>query len=135
MNLERGVRRLTRTISLAAIIAGLLLMVYATHRTITYVSGMRAFMACSEDPKSVAEVCASILIRANSAIPEPYRRLGFFWWNWRDSLLDFFFRMTNQSYSLVLIPLIGGFIVTPFIGAIPWGLFYLVRWIVQGFND
>lgn len=133
MNLERGFRRLTLTISLAAIIGGLLLTVYTIHRTIIYVSGMRAFMACSEDPKGVAEVCASILV--NSAIPDLYRRLGFFWWDWRDSLLELFFSMTNQSYSLVLIPLIDGIIVTTFLGAIPWGLFYLVRWIVRGFNE
>jgi len=93
-------------------------------------------MACSKDPKGVAEVCASILV--NSAIPDPYRRLidqGFFWWDWLDSLLSLFFSMTNQSYSLVLVPLIEGIIVTTFLGAVPWGLFYLVRWIIQGFND
>lgn len=140
MNLERGFRRLTLTISLAAVTAGLILTVYAVHRTVIHVTGMRAFMACSEDPKLLGEACLSILV--NSAIPEPFGRLidpppghAFFWLDWLDSLLSLFFSMTNQSYTLVLVPLIEGIILTTFLGAIPWGLFYLTRWIVRGFSD
>ena len=42
---------------------------------------------------------------------------------------------SSQSYSLALLPLIWGVLITTGLGALPWGMFYLVRWIVQGFSD
>src|SRR5262245_43598110 len=41
---------------------------------------------------------------------------------------------SNESYALAILPLIGGLILSAALGAIPWGVFYLVRWIVQGFK-
>ena len=41
---------------------------------------------------------------------------------------------SNQSYALAILPLIWGLILSAALGAIPWGVFYLVRWIVQGFK-
>ena len=146
MKFERGFRRLTLTISFAAVIVGLLVTAYAIRLTVVSVSGTRAFMACSEDTGPLskmsghAEICAAILV--NSAIPEPFHRLitpyvgeAFFWWEWLDSLLSLFFSMTTESYTLVFTPLIEGIIATTFLGVAPWGVFYLVRWIVQGFSD
>ncbi len=146
MKFERGFRRLTLTISLAAVIVGLLVTAYAIRLTVVSVSGMRAFMACGQDTGLLSnmsthpETCAAIL--ANSTIPEPFHRLitpyvgeAFFWWEWLDSLLSLFFSMTTESYTLVFTPLIEGIIATTLLGVAPWGMFYLVRWIVQGFTD
>jgi hypothetical protein len=44
MNLERGFRRLTLTISLTAVIAGLAVTAYAIRLTVISVSGMKAFI-------------------------------------------------------------------------------------------
>lgn len=40
----------------------------------------------------------------------------------------------TTTYTTVLLPLIWGFLVSTGLGAIPWGVFYLVRWIVRGFK-
>ena len=42
--------------------------------------------------------------------------------------------MSNQDYTLALLPLIWGVLVSTGLGAIPWGVFYLVRWIAWGFK-
>ena len=40
----------------------------------------------------------------------------------------------QQTVWLALLPLIWGTLLSLGLGAIPWGVFYLVRWIVQGFK-
>ena len=129
MNLERGFHRVTLSISLAAVIVGVTITVYAIRLTVISVSGMKSFLVCSQDTGPLsklsnnAELCLSIL--ANSAIPEPFHKYitpyfgeGFLWWDWLDSLLSLFFSMTTKLYTLVLIPFIEGIIVTTFLGAI-----------------
>jgi hypothetical protein len=42
--------------------------------------------------------------------------------------------MSTESYTMALRPLISGISVSTLLGAIPWGVFYLMRWIVHGFG-
>ncbi len=95
MNLERGFRRITLVISLAAVIGGLVVTVYVIYRTVIYVSGMREFMTCSEDPKVVGGACLDILVA--TAVPDPFRRFisptfgeESFWFDRLLSLLSLF---------------------------------------------
>jgi hypothetical protein len=39
----------------------------------------------------------------------------------------------SGSYGLAMFPIVWGVILSACLGAIPWGVFYLARWIVQGF--
>ena len=41
---------------------------------------------------------------------------------------------SSQSYSLALLPFVWGIIISTGVGALPWGLFYLTRWIGRGFS-
>jgi len=43
--------------------------------------------------------------------------------------------MSTESYTMALRPLISGLFVSTVLGAIPWGVFYLMRWIVHGFGS
>jgi len=140
MNLERGFRRITLVVSLAAVIAGLATTAYAIRLTVISVSLMKSqdleAVPC-DDPERTARgwLCW------NTDIPKPFGRFiaprfgeEVFWWIWLDSLLSLFFRMTTDSYSLVLFPLIEGIVGTTFIGLVPWGMYRLGRWIAYGFK-
>jgi hypothetical protein len=42
---------------------------------------------------------------------------------------------SGQSYSLALLPLFWGIVMSSGFSALPWGVFYLLRWIVHGFRS
>jgi hypothetical protein len=141
VNLEHGFRRITLVVSLAALIAGLAVTIYAIRLTVISVSLVKAhdFEAVPCDPEITAK---GVLFCFNTDIPKPFGRFiaprfgeEVFWYNWLDSSLSLFFRMTSDSYSLVLFPLIEGVVGTTFISLVPWSVFYLVRWIAHGFKE
>ncbi len=149
MNLERGLRRVVLTVSFAAIGAGLAVTTYDTYETVRYVSATKEFVACSKEAKSWTPTmedlkplpdmweeaarqfklerkqggCGYILVAA----PAHLDRLWFPSWAANS--------MTSESYTLAVLPIIWGVFVSAGLGAIPWGIFHLVRWIVQGFSD
>jgi hypothetical protein len=41
----------------------------------------------------------------------------------------------SASYTLALLPLILGVLVSTGLGLMPWGVFYLVCWVVRGFRE
>ncbi len=41
----------------------------------------------------------------------------------------------GDSYTLVLLSVILGLVLSAAARAVPWGAFYLVRWIARGFGD
>lgn len=149
MNLERGLRRITLTISLAALIAGLLVTGYDTYRIVQHVSAMQEYGACLREAESFPDkpdkACnlmdrnskelGCYYILNNSAANRLWpTHLGYvlqFTIVWAPSLA------TNgeyELYTMALLPLIIGVLLSTGLAAIPWGVFYLVRWIVYGFK-
>jgi hypothetical protein len=145
MNLERGFRRLVVTVSFAAASVGLLVTRYDTYRTVKFVSGTNRFVACSEDPKLLnltvpiegvsVPYCLTILSDAGlpdhlkHVIAPPISACPCWWIDWLPDTV------TTSSYTLALLPLIGGVLMSTGLGVLPWAAFYLVRWIVQGFKE
>jgi hypothetical protein len=186
MNLEKGLRRVVLTVSLAAAGASLVVTGYDTYKTTRYVLATNEFVACSEETEQWTPTVEEFKMLPDAARPvatveakigdvemgprsgppdekmsdaersrwtqaaRNYRsmRCG----DIRVSLpahLDRAMKLwygtswlplwatspSNQSYSLALLPLIWGVLISTGLGALPWCMFYIARWIVQGFSD
>lgn len=165
MNLERGFRRLVVTISFAAATAGLVVTGYDTYKTFRYVSANKKYAACIKEATSWTPTVEDFLnCLTESKLPEllSYHRFvarsvprwakrvqGANRGTYDPSIINdprfadlsaaeqakILGNLSNESYTLALLPLIWGILLTTGLGAIPWGVFYLVRWIVQGFKE
>ncbi len=133
MNLETGFRRITLSISLATLVAGVTVTVYDTYETVQYVSATKLFLECAKDedklPSSQRTGSCLYVLRAEPKHLTALLPIT----SWLPQSWDE--HMHSASYPLALLPLIVGILASAGFGAIPWGVFYLVRWIVQGFSD
>jgi len=154
MNLERGFRRLVMTISLAAASAGLLVTGYNTYKTVQYVSANKKNAACITEAQSKAKSWtdveeADVLKQIKEDNPhlsdESVRLLlEMSRSKSRDCRLPkpeypttvlYEVPLNAEAYYAGLVPLIWGILVSTGLAAIPWGVFYLVRWIAHGFKE
>jgi len=156
MNLERGFRRLVLTISVAGVAVGLGVTGSGIYGTIQWVTATNNRVACMEKAPTVEEFRrlpdfykpegkkledVDALKEWTEAV-RSHRFLEGCKFPRRNDVPRSVFRgisrgnfENSQSYSLVMLPLILGLSFTACLGAIPWGVFYLVRWIVQGFIE
>jgi hypothetical protein len=147
MNLERGFRRIVLTISFAAASAGLVVTAYDTYEYIEYVSGKKNWVACVEEihsrtlteedfwVKAAREDLLSDCKHFSTDRPTPFFPAMTQWYTTgREYNPVLRVWITPPSYTPALVVFIGGILASTGLGAIPWGVFYLVRWILQGFK-
>src|SRR5262245_47723420 len=106
MNLERGFRRTTLAISLAAAIGGLVVTGYETYETVQFVSATKLFLKCSDDEHKLpsSQWTGSCLDVLQSEPKHLTALLPITIWlpqSWSE-------QMHSASYPLALLPLIVG---------------------------
>jgi hypothetical protein len=131
-NVERGLRRITLVVSLGVFLVTLGLVGNEIHHIMNHRDRMRLVRISQQQ----AEECAQFQRRATAAQQEPAdfdpslyqtcqeRRL---WWS---SLPPPALAPGYWDWNLVLVGAIG-MVVSAAVGWIPWGIFYLTRWIVR----
>lgn len=161
MNLERGFRRVVLAASVALVCTGLGVTAYGGYVTYRSVSDNLAILSGSKDRGAVAEACIRDTARRivqdvdagrlslrdpgydqhrDNLLARCEERLGFKRW-YRVWPVPLYARLPvwatgkYTSYGLVGRPLLWGLLLTAGLGAVPWGAFYLVRWIARGFRD
>gem|GEM_PF-3921188 len=102
---------------------------YEIYKTVQYVSATNNFMECSH-AKLDPFVCFAYFASTHYStffidVPSYWLPFSSYWAA----------GMNTQSYTLALLPLIWGTLLSLGLGAIPWGVFYLVRWIAWGFKE
>lgn len=115
MNLERGFRRATLAVSVAAFCAGLGLTAYDPYATVEFTSALKRLRSqryskppsTTNEPKSGHIGGTTLTLEDFDREPEPPKPL------------------------LVLVSCV---ILSVGSAAVPWSLFYFVRWIVRGFQ-
>ena len=144
MNLERGFRRIVLTISLTAAGAGLVVTVYDTYKTAQYVSANKKYAPCiTEADQLPTDDVIQKIMKDNPGVSRENAILAYIAARERlcpeypeyPMTLWYKVPLDAESYMLALLPLLWGVLVIAGLGAIPWGLFYLVRWFVQGFKE
>ena len=104
---------------------------YDTYETVQYVSATKLFLECAEAddklPQSQRTGDCLYVLRA-----EPKHLIALMSVT---SWLPQSWETHSASYTLALLPLIVGIPASVGFGMVPWGVFYLVRWIVRGFRE
>jgi hypothetical protein len=146
MNLERGFRRIVLTISFTAASAGLVVTAYDIYKYIEYVSGIKKWVACVEEIHSRTPTEEEFWTKFGRKGPSDCEHFStdrptpFFpvMTHWTTTFYSYDsvagFSITLPSYTPTLVLFIWGVLVSTGLGAIPWGVFYLARWIVHGFK-
>ena len=132
---ERGYRRLTAGVSLVLLCAGLAIAAHDVYRVIEYQNEATIAAECFRDAgldQKKREACSSPNLYSSRAFSIAFEALvTLTWWG---SSADTMVRVVGAIVDHVFaVTLWLGLIVTLALAALPWAVFYSVRWIARGF--